>query len=180
MEAEARMNPRPPVHWLVILFAPLLTACFQSPQPLGPPTLAVDAAFIGAWTCVDPKDAKNVAVVTTVPFDAHQFYVDWREEPDHVTRYRAFATKVGAETLWNVEELDDKAGSGGFVFMKARLAADRTLSLALVEEDALHGLKGAAALAEIRRRAADASLFGPFASCTPKAAPAPAASKGAR
>ena len=173
------MNPRPFVRSSLLLLAPVLSACFQSPQPLGPPALAVDAAFVGTWTCVDPKDAKNVAVVTTVPFDAHQVYVDWREEPDHVTRYRAFATKVGAETLWNVEELDEKPGAGGFVFMKARMAADRTLSLALVEEDALHGLKGAAALAEIKRRAADASLFGPFATCTPKAAASPA-SKGGR
>jgi hypothetical protein len=53
--------------------------------------------------------------------------------------------------------------------MKARIAADRTLSLTLVEEDALHGLKGAPALAEIRRRVADASLYGPFATCAAKA-----------
>jgi len=174
------MNPRPSVRWSLLLLAPVVAACYQSAQPLGPPSLAVDAAFVGRWTCVDPKDAKNVAVVTTVPFDAHQFYVDWREEPDHVTRYRAFASRVGAETLWNVEELDDKPGPGGFVFMKARVAADRTLSLSLVEEDALHGLKGTAALAEIRRRVADASLFGPFATCAPKVAPSPSSSKGAR
>jgi len=174
------MNPRRSVRWSLLLLAPVVAACYQSPQPLGPPALAVDAAFIGRWTCVDPKDAKNVASVTTVPFDAHQFYVEWREEPDHVTRYRAFATRVGAETLWNVEELDDKPGSGGFVFVKARVAADRTLSLSLVEEDALHGLKGTAALAEIRRRVGDASLFGPFATCAPTVAAAPSSSKGAR
>jgi hypothetical protein len=180
MEAEARMNPRPLVRWSLLLLAPAVAACFQSPEPLGPPSVAVDPAFIGRWTCVDPKDATNVAILTTVPFDAHQFYVDWREEPDHLSRYRVFATRIGAETLWNVEELDDEPDSGGFVFMKARLAADRTLSLALVEEDALQGLNGAAALAAIRRRAADASLYGPFATCSATAAASPTASKGAR
>ena len=175
------MHPRALVRWSLLMLAPVLVACYQSPQPIGTPEQAtIDGAFIGSWTCVDPKDAKNVAVVTTVPFDAHQFYVDWREEPDHVTRYRAFASRVGGETLWNVEELDDKSGSSGFVFMKARLAADRTLSLTLVQEDALHGLKGAAALAEIRRRVADASLYGPFATCTVTAKAPPAGTHDAR
>jgi hypothetical protein len=160
--------------WATLLLAPLLSACYESPLPLGPPEQGtVDAAYVGTWTCVAPKDAKNVAMVTTVPFDAHQFFVEWREEPDHVTRYRAFATRVGSETLWNVEELDAKPGTGGFVFMKARLAADRTLSLTLVQEDALHGLKGDAAIRDIRRRVQDVALYGPFATCAARAAPAP-------
>jgi hypothetical protein len=158
----------------LLLLAALLTACFESPLPLGPPEQGtIDPAFIGVWTCVDPKDAKNVATITAVPFDAHQFYVEWQEEPDHVTRYRAYATRIGAETLWNVEELDAKAGTGGFVFLRVRLGADRSLAMTLVQEDALHGLKGQPAIRAIRSRVLDPAIFGPFASCTAKAAPAP-------
>jgi hypothetical protein len=168
------MNPRSLVRWSLLLLAPVLTACFESPLPLGPPEQAtIDPAFIGVWTCVDPKDAKNVATITTVPFDAHQFYVEWQEEPDHLTRYRAYTTRLGAETLWNVEALDAKAGTGGFVFLRVRLGADRSLAMTLVQDDALHGLKGEAALRDIRRRVQDAGLFGPFATCTAKAAPTP-------
>ena len=152
----------------------VVSGCYESPAPLGPPDQGViEAGFIGTWSCVDPKDAKNVATITTVPFDAHQFFVEWREPADHVTRYRAFTTRIGAETLWNVEELDAKPGTSGFAFMKARLAADRTLSLTLVQEDALHGLKGAPAIAEITKRVQDPTLYGPFATCAAKAAPAP-------
>ena len=92
---------------LVLLLAPLAAACYQSTLPLGPPERGtIDRALVGSWSCVDPKDATNRAVVTSRPLDAHRYAIEWREEPDHVTRYRAYSTRVGKEVLLNVEEVD--------------------------------------------------------------------------
>jgi len=151
----------------VLLIAAALSACYQSALPLGPAERGtIDRALIGSWSCVDPKDASNRALVTSVPIDRHRYDIEWREEPDHITRYRAFATAVGKEVLLNVEEVDPTRTDPRFVFLRARPVTGGGLSIAVVQEDALKGRTGPAAIAEITRRVSDPTLYGPFATCT--------------
>jgi hypothetical protein len=151
----------------ILLLAAALSGCYQSALPLGPPERGtIDRALVGSWSCVDPKDATNRAVITSRPLDAHRYAVEWREQPDHVTNYRAFATRVGADVLLNVEEIGATRTDTRFVFLRVRPTAAGGLSIALVEDDALKGRTGKSAIAEITRRAADPSLYGPFATCT--------------
>ena len=50
----------------VLLLAVALSACYQSTLPLGPPERGtIDSALVGTWSCVDPRDATNRAVVTS-------------------------------------------------------------------------------------------------------------------
>ena len=44
-----------------------------------------------------------------MPIDRHRYDIEWREAPDHVTRYRAYSTAVGKEVLLNVEEVGPNA-----------------------------------------------------------------------
>lgn len=152
---------------LLPLFASLAAACYQSTLPLGPPERGtIDRALIGSWSCVDPKDATNRAIVTSVPIDRHRYDIEWREAPDHVTRYRAYSTAVGKEVLLNVEEVGPARTDARFLFLRARPIAGGGLSIALVQEDALKGRTGPIAIAEITRRVSDPTLYGPFATCT--------------
>jgi hypothetical protein len=151
----------------VLLLAAVLPACYQSALPLGPAQRGtIDRALVGSWSCVDPKDATNRAVDTSVPIDRHRYEIEWRETPDHVTRYRAYATPIGAEVLLNVEDVGRDRTGPRFMFLRARPVAGGGLSIALVEEDALEGKTGATAIREITRRVADPTLYGPFATCT--------------
>ena len=156
----------------VLLLAVALSACYQSTLPLGPPERGtIDSALVGSWSCVDPRDATNRAVVTSVPIDRHRYDIEWREAPDHITRYRA-SRPVGKEVLLNVEEVDPTRTEPRFVFLRARPIPGGGLSIAVVQEDALKGRTGPAAIAEITRRVSDPTLYGPFATCTADGAPA--------
>jgi hypothetical protein len=152
---------------LLSLLAPLAAGCYQSSLPLGPPEGGtIDRALVGSWSCVDPKDATNRAVVTSRPLDRHRHEVEWREAPDHVTRYRAYATRVGKEVLLNVQETGAKPTDPRFVFLRARPTTGGGLSIAVVQEDALKERKGTNAIHEITTRVSDPTLYGPFATCT--------------
>jgi hypothetical protein len=151
---------------LLLVLVPL-AGCYQSAVPLGPRDRGtIDRALVGSWSCVDPKDPSNRAVVTSTPADRHTYDIEWREAPDHVTRYRAYATPLGKEALLNVEEVGAARTDTRFVFLRARPTAGGGLSIAVVEEDALKGKTGATAIREIRRRVTDPALYGPFATCT--------------
>jgi hypothetical protein len=161
------MNIRAAVHPACLLLLVPLAACYQSTVPLGPPERGtIDRALVGSWSCVDPKDASNRAVVTSVPTDRHSYAIEWREAPDHITRYRAYATPVGKEALLNVREVGPGRTDPRFVFLRARPTAGGGLSIAVVQDDALKGKTGATALREITRRVADPALYGAFATCT--------------
>jgi hypothetical protein len=158
-----RSAPRPAI---VLLLLPL-AACYQSTVPLGPPERGtIDRALVGSWSCVDPKDASNRAVVTSVPADRHRYAIEWREGPDHVTRYVAYATRIGTATLLNVQEAGPGRTDPRFVFLRARAVAGGGVEMAIVQEDALEGQTGPTAIREIARRVADPALYGPFATCT--------------
>ena len=159
-----RSAVRPALPLLLLL---PLAACYQSTVPLGPAERGtIDRALVGSWSCVDPKDATNRAVVTSVPIDRHRYDVEWREAPDHVTHYRAYATTIGGEALLNVQEVAGGRADPRFVFLRARPVAGGGLAMAVVQEDALKGKTGATATREIIRRVADPTLYGPFATCT--------------
>jgi len=161
------MNIRSVAGPTLLLLVAALSGCYQSTLPLGPSERGtIDGALVGSWSCVDPKDATNRAVVTSRALDAHRYEVEWREEPDHVTHYRAFATRIGSEALLNVEEVGPDRTDRRFVFLRARRVPGGGLSMAVVNEDALKGRTGQAAIAEITRRVADPTLYGPFATCT--------------
>ena len=161
------MNIRSVAGPTLLLLVAALSGCYQSTLPLGPSERGtIDRALVGSWSCVDPKDATNRAVVTSRALDAHRYEVEWREEPDHVTHYRAFATRIGSEALLNVEEVGPDRTDRRFVFLRARRVPGGGLSMAVVNEDALKGRTGQAAIAEITRRVADPTLYGPFATCT--------------
>lgn len=151
----------------------LAAACYESPLMVGSITdAAVDPAFIGTWTCVDPKDASNRATLTSRQLNPHQYEVEWRESPGHVTRYHVHATAIGGERLFNVKEFDPANLHTPFAFVKARLGPDRALTLAVVEANAVKPHQAAAAIRLITSRVADPALYGPFATCAAKAAPA--------
>ena len=161
------MNIRSVARPTLLLLVAAVSGCYQSTLPLGPSERGtIDRALVGSWSCVDPKDATNRAVVTSRALDAHRYEVEWREEPDHVTHYRAFATRIGSEALLNVEEVGPDRTDRRFVFLRARRVPGGGLSMAVVNEDALKGRTGQAAIAEITRRVADPTLYGPFATCT--------------
>lgn len=161
------MNIRAVVRSALLLLVAAVSGCYQSPLPLGPPERGtIDRALVGSWSCVDPKDASNRAVVTSRPLDAHRYEIEWREEPDHVTHYRAYATRIGSEALLNVEEVGPDRTDRRFVFLRARPVPGGALSMAVVKDDALKGRTGQAAIAEITRRVTDPTLYGPFATCT--------------
>ena len=151
----------------VLLLAVALSACYQSTLPLGPPERGtIDSTLVGPWSCVDPQDATNRAVVTSVPVDRHRYDIEWREAPGHVTRYRACATKIGTEALLNVEEVGPPRTPPRFLFLRARPTPGGGLSIAVVQEEALKGRKGTNAIREITTRVSDPTLYGPFATCT--------------
>jgi hypothetical protein len=167
MEHRISMNIRSVAGPTLLLLVAAVSGCYQSTLPLGPSERGtIDRALVGSWSCVDPKDATNRAVVTSRALDAHRYGVEWREEPDHVTHYRAFATRIGSEALLNVEEVGPDRTDRRFVFLRARRVPGGGLSMAVVNEDALKGRTGQAAIAEITRRVADPTLYGPFATCT--------------
>jgi hypothetical protein len=167
MEHRISMNIRSVAGPTLLLLVAAVSGCYQSTLPLGPSERGtIDRALVGSWSCVDPKDATNRAVVTSRALDAHRYEVEWREEPDHVTHYRAFATRIGSEALLNVEEVGPDRTDRRFVFLRARRVPGGGLSMAVVNEDALKGRTGQAAIAEITRRVADPTLYGPFATCT--------------
>jgi len=156
----------------LLLLAVPAAACYESTQPVGPMAAStIDSAFVGTWTCVDPKDAANRATLISRCLNAHQYEVEWREPGDHVTRYHVHATVLGAERLFNVQEIDTAHPKTSFGFVRARLDASRQLTMAIVEADAVKPKTGADAIRTIRARVGDPTLYGPFATCTAQPAP---------
>jgi hypothetical protein len=150
----------------LLALASLVAACYDSPVPLGPPDQPIDTALVGTWTCVDPKDAANHATLTSRRLDAHRYDVEWRESRTHLTRYRVHATAIGAERLFNVQEVDPQHPDKAFGFLKVTLGSNRALTIAVVEADAVKPLTGAEAIRAITSRVGDPALYGPFAACT--------------
>jgi len=146
----------------------LAAGCYESTQPLGPPGDApLDRDLAGTWRCFNDLDPpKGFAHVLVVPFDRAQYYVEWREE-NKIERHRAYATKVKDAWLYNVVQIKSKGDAPPWRFLRVTTRADRSVSLDLVNGDAVKEQKDeAGALAEIRRRVGDESLYAHWLACT--------------
>ncbi|HET8643928.1 MAG TPA: hypothetical protein VFO85_00480, partial [Vicinamibacteria bacterium] len=142
-----------------------LAGCYGSPEPLGPAAQGtVDRALVGDWRCSSAGDGSETALVWIFPLDGTQYVVEWRtaDETDH---YRAHASRAGDETLLNVRELTSGRAGEEWYFLRYRIDEGRRLRLSLVDDEALGGLEGEAALDAIRRRAADPALYTDLAVC---------------
>ena len=149
------------------LGACLQAACFfQSETPLGSAKEGIlETAFFGTWHCVSPKDSGDTATLLLAAFDEKQYFVEWTERDD-VSHYRMYSTKVGQERVLNAQPLASQPDNTAWVFLKLRIGGDGRLVVDMVDEDAMKGLKGKKALAEIKRRVADPTLFSRFADCS--------------
>jgi hypothetical protein len=151
-----------------VTLAVLAIGCFDSSVPLGPPERGeVDKGLVGTWRCTHPEDPTKTAKLWVIPFDRHQYYAEWRDGDD-VSRYRAYSTRIGSTSLFNVEELTFRLSSAGWIFLRAVRGTGGGLTLSVVEKDSLKGLTGAAALQDIRRRVNDDSLYSEVAICKPE------------
>jgi hypothetical protein len=158
------MNVRPLVRLASLSL--FLAACYGAHEPLGPVAKGqIDSDLFGSWEC-RPSDETNDerATMTVMRFDEHQYYVEWRED-DKVTRYRAHSSSFAGETLMNVAELTRPRKDEAWVFMRYAVT-DGQLKLAVVSDKAVKDLSEKAALAAIRKRAKEDSLYEAFAVCS--------------
>lgn len=143
----------------------LLGGCYESNVPLGPAERnAIDPELLGTWTCKREAEPAKGATLLVVAYDASRYYLEWRD-PEETTRWAAHSSIVGGALLYNVRELKPDGRATKWVFLRALTPADSQLRLALVKGEPLKDLGEAQALAELRRRASDESLYEPWASC---------------
>lgn len=150
-----------------LFLAAVMAGCYESSHPLSKAgQVRYDVALVGSWRCV-PDTTENSgdrAVLEVLPFDDFQYYVEWREQQE-ITRYRAYGVRLNKSVLLNVRELRQGAPAGKWVFVRYRLEGTGKLKLAVVSEKALRGRDEAEHLRDIRSRAADDTLYEPFAVC---------------
>jgi hypothetical protein len=147
----------------------VLAGCYQSKLPLGPPQKGtIDTRLVGSWSCLaSDSKAAGASSVWVHPFDDTQYVVEFHD-PEDVTHYRAYSTRVGGANLLNVRELTTKSGGDSWMFIRYRIETDGRLRVWIVDDDALGGLKGAPALSAIKKRVADDSLYHDLMTCQPQ------------
>ena len=154
--------------FLLVLCLLALSACFESPKPLTDAKQIVrDSALIGLWRCTSKEmEADEFMTATVLAFDDQQLLIDLRHsvEPE-VDRYRMYASQIGKQVLWNLQELQDDDSAGSWVFARIQSPSTHTLKLQIVEDSALRGANAEAKLEEVRQRAAEASIFADPISC---------------
>ena len=84
----------------------LLSACFESHTPLGPPgAVALGASFVGTWRCHTPTmESNEIMTITVLPFDEQQLLVELKEStivgdveqsrPSDIDRYRFYPSQL--------------------------------------------------------------------------------------
>lgn len=150
---------------LLLLSAAFLTGCYESSTPLGPADRgAINAEFLGTWTCRRAGDEANVASALIMAFDASRYYLEWRDK-DETTRWAAHSSIVGGALLHNVRQLKPDGRDTKWVFMRALSPVESELLLSVVKDDDLKKLSEPDALREIRRRVKDENLYKMWATC---------------
>ena len=155
----------------------LLSACFESDTPLGPPgAIARGSSFVGIWRCHTPTMASNeIMTITVLPFDAQQLLVELKESaivgdveqsrPSDIDRYRFYPSqldgKSGPQILWNAQEL----GKSNWVFVRIKQAGKSNLTAQIVQDDALQGKTESEKLSDLRSRVSDEAIYGEAISC---------------
>ena len=138
-------------------------ACYESSAPLSAPGLAIDPALPGSWNCRAVESGDPV-LVRIWRFDERQYYFEIVEDSD-VDRYQGYPSRVGDQTLVNVRDLEQKGSAERWVFVRYALDGRDRVQFWLIPDTALKGVEPAQALATIRRRVGDATLYQRVADC---------------
>ena len=157
----------------------LLSACFVSQTPLGPPgSVAIDANLLGTWRCHTPTmESNEIMTVSAMAFDAHQLLLELKEttlvdgveqaSTSHIDRYRFYPSvvvaKSGKQILWNAQELGKTTPA--WSFLRIKHAGQSTLVAQIVQDDALHGKTEQAKLGDLRQRVLDEAIYGEAIRC---------------
>lgn len=164
----------------------LLSACFESHTPLGPPgAIARGSSFVGVWRCHTPTmESNEIMTITVLPFDEHQLLLELKEltvvdgteqsSPSDIERYRFYPSQIAGESedrnmtskpesqiLWNAQEL----GRTNWVFVRISLANKSSLVAQIVQDNALQGETEPEKLSDLRKRVSDEAIYGEAISC---------------
>jgi hypothetical protein len=174
---QAVTRPRPlGLPALAVLL--LLPGCYESEVALDPsPQVAVDAAVIGSWRCL-PLDGdldEEPATLTVKSGSDRAYALEWREGTKAPDRYEAFASRVGASVLVNVQEIKTSGERGKWVYVRYTLLRPNVLQLQVVADDEMKGVERSrdAIRAAITARSERPALYQDFAVCA-RAKPASA------
>ena len=157
----------------------LLSACFASQTPLGPPgSVAIDANLIGIWRCHTPTmESNEIMTITALAFDAQQLLLELKEttlvdgveqiSTSDIDQYRFYPSEVvaksGKQILWNAQELGKTTPA--WSFLRIKQADQSTLVAQIVQDDALHGKTERAKLNDLRKRALEEAIYGEAIRC---------------
>ncbi len=160
----------------------LLSACFESHTPLGPPgTVARGSSFVGTWQCRTPTmESNEIMTITALPFDEQQLLLELKESTlvDGVERtgasdiehYRFYPSEIvdksGPQILWNAQELGFSAKAYSWVFVRIKQLSKSKLVAQIVQDKALLGETESEKLSELRKRVRDETIYGESISCT--------------
>ena len=155
----------------------LLSACFESHTPLGPPgEIARGSSFIGTWRChTSTMESNEIMTLTVLPFDEQQLLLELKESSvigdveqpsaSDIDRYRFYpsqlASKSGPQILWNAQEL----GQTTWQFVRIKQADKSNLVAQIVQDDALLGKTEPEKLGELRKRVGDEAIYGEAIRC---------------
>jgi hypothetical protein len=157
---------RAPIY-LICLAA--LGGCFQSTVPLSPPgKSALDSRLLGTWQCASKNlDANETMTATVMRFDEQQYLLELKDSTDpKIEHYRFYPSKIGANTLWNAQELSTDLQPKSWVFVRIEFGDSVTANVSEVSDEAVHGKTQSAKLANVRARVADPTLYGEKTVCT--------------
>ena len=157
----------------------LLSACFESQTPLGPPgAVARGASFVGSWSCTTPTmENTEIMTITVLPFDDQLLLLELKESTlvngaeqasaSDIERYRFYPSEIvnksGAQILWNAQELGKEAPD--WVFVRIKQTGNSKLVAQIVQDDALQGKTEQEKLSDLRKRIRDDAIYGDAISC---------------
>jgi hypothetical protein len=116
-----------------LLTVTVLIGCYTSKFTVGSPDDAkVDRAFVGDY---ELKGADSTASIAIRNIDDKNYYVEYRESPDKVSRYVGFVGKIKDAQFANLRELtDDGSISDDHLIMRIELK-DNKLTLRNLKDD---------------------------------------------
>ena len=152
----------------------LLSACFESHTPLGPPgTVARGSSFVGTWQCRTPTmESNEIMTITVLPFDEQQLLLELKERTgaSDIEHYRFYPSEIvdksGPQILWNAQELGFSAKAYSWVFVRIKQLSKSKLVAQIVQDKALLGETESEKLSELRKRVRDETIYGESISCT--------------
>lgn len=115
----------------------LLAGCpFESDVPLGAPGAgSLDAQLRGKWVVLDGKEP--VAELDFLPFNACEYYAEYREAGQPTERYRVYTVRINRAPILNISPVKDEAGSQPFYFARYTVSSNGELSLRFIGDKAI-------------------------------------------